>query len=77
MPFSFGEMERIKLENILPDIVESFRIEPKQTMLVVPLLIQKRKKCWVEFLDTILMNFFIFGFGFLFSLLFWFIGIYF
>jgi len=62
MPFSFGEIGDIKPESkeILLKLLQNFEIKPKQIMSVVPLLVQKRKKCWTECLDTIALCFLIF-----------------
>lgn len=71
MPFSVGEIEHIKSEDILPNILKSFEIEPKRIMSVVPLLIRTRKVCLVECADTFLFYLLIFGLGLIFSFPFW------
>jgi hypothetical protein len=71
MPFSVGEIEHIKSEDILPNILKSFEIEPKRIMSVVPLLIRTRKVCSVECADTFLFYLLIFGLGLIFSFPFW------
>jgi len=65
------------LEKIEPSLLKSFEIKPKKIMSVVPLLVQKRKKCLVVCLDTLTMCFLIFMVGFPLSLLFLAGGIYF
>jgi hypothetical protein len=69
--------EEIELEDILPNILKSFEIKPKTIMSVVPLLVQKRKDCVVECVDTLLLSYFIFGAGFVMSILFLAGGFYF
>jgi len=70
MPTSFGEIESIEPKNILPSILKSFEIEPNNIMSVVPLLVQNKKECWIECVNTYVMCFFIFGSWFGLSLLF-------
>jgi len=62
MPYSSEKTENIELKNILPNILKSFEIKPQKIMSVVPLLVQKRKNCWVECVDTFLVCVFIFTF---------------
>jgi len=71
MPFSVGEIEHIKSEDILPNILKSFEIEPKRIMSVLPLLIRTRKLCLVECADTFILYLIIFGLGLIFSFPFW------
>merc|ERR1712034_275331 len=78
MPWSFGEIEKIESPaNILPGIIERFGIKPQKIMSVVPLLVHKRKKCFVELLDTFMLSIFIFIMGFLISPILLVFGIYF
>jgi hypothetical protein len=73
MPLS----EKIQHGYILPRLLKSFEIEPKQIMSVVPLLVQKRKKCCEECLDTLIFCCLIFTAGALMSPIFLAGGIYF
>jgi hypothetical protein len=61
MPLTFAEVENIEAKNILPNMLKRFEIMPKNIMSVVPLLVQQKKDCWIEFLDTILLIFLIFA----------------
>jgi len=77
MPWSCGKIEKIESENILPEIIKRFEIKPQKIMSVVPLLVHKRKKCFVEILDTFMLSIFIFIMGFLISPILLVFGIYF
>merc|ERR1712034_234599 len=52
MPFGYGKIENIEPEDILPRVVKSFEIKPKNIMSVVPLLVHKRKNCWEGCFDA-------------------------
>jgi len=78
IPWSFSkEIEKIESENILPGIIERFGIKPQKIMSIVPLLVHKRKKCFVEILDTFMLCVFIFIMGFWISVILLAFGIYF
>jgi len=68
MPFSLSEIENIKLEDIFPSVLKCFEIKPEKIMSVVPLLVQKRKACLVEFADTFILCLIIFVVDFIFLL---------
>jgi hypothetical protein len=55
MPFGYGKIENIEPEDILPRVVKSFEIKPKNIMSVVPLLVHKRKNCWEGCLDALML----------------------
>ena len=62
MPIRSGETEKLKFKNILRSILKHFEIKPKNVMSVVPLLVQRRKNCWVECVNTFLFCCLIFVF---------------
>jgi len=64
LPFSFGKRENIEPEYILPRLLKRFEIKPIKIMSVVSSLVQKRKNCLIECLDTLIFCFLIFAFGF-------------
>ena len=64
MPFSFEKRENIEPEYILPRLLKRFEIKPLKIMSVVTALVQRRKNCLVECLDTLIFCFLIFAFGF-------------
>lgn len=60
-----GEIENIRFDNILQNLI-TFEIEPKQIMPVVPMLVQKRKKCYLDNIFFFLVIFaLLFGSGLL------------
>jgi len=61
MWFGFGE--EIDSEDILSTTLKTYKIKPNELMSVVPLLVQKRKQCWIEISNTLLLCFIIFAYN--------------